>query len=246
MPSRKAVPSLTQESDATGLYLQLAGVEAADKEGQPVDWESLLGDIPRGITIVEYGARRNIFLQGQPGDSLFYLRRGRVKLTIISIDGKEAIIAMLDAGEFFGEGCLAGHKLRMTTATAVSDCIVLRIEKSLMTRFLHERREISESFIAHLLSQNFRYRADLIDLLFNTSEKRLARVLLVLSHFGKESSAKPVLPQVSQYDLAKMIGTTRSRVSHFMNKFRELGFIDYGDNGGLIVRRGLLRVILDD
>ena len=218
----------------------------ADKKDQPVDWESFLAGITRGKTVIEYGASRNVFRQGQPADCLFYLRRGKVKLAVTSKGGKEAIVAILDTGEFFGEGCLAGQQLRMATATAMTDCTLFRIERPLMTRLLHERHEISGLFVAHLLSRNIRYEADLVDQLFNSSEKRLARILLLLSHFGKESRAEPVLPQVSQDNLAQMIGTTRSRVSHFMNKFRKLGFIDYSDNDGLTVHSGLLSVVLHD
>ena len=169
-----------------------------------------------------------------------------MKLSVISPQGKEAIVATLSAGDFLGEGCLAGQPLRMATATAVTDCNLFRIEKSLMLRMLHEKHEISEFFVAHLLSRNIRYEADLVDQLFNSSEKRLARILLLLAHFGKESRAEPVLPGVSQDNLAQMVGTTRSRVSHFMNKFRKLGFIDYGDNDGLTVHSGLLSVVLHD
>ena len=222
------------------------GVILADKKDQPVDWESFLAGITRGKTVIEYGASRNVFCQGQPADSLFYLRRGKVKLSVTSSGGKEAIVAILNTGEFFGEGCLAGQQLRMATATAVTDCTLLRIERALMTRLLHERHEVSELFVAHLLSRNIRYEADLVDQLFSSSEKRLARILLLLSHFGKESRAEPVLPRVSQDDLAQMVGTTRSRVSHFMNKFRKLGFVDYGPEGGLIVQSGLLSVVLHD
>jgi CRP/FNR family transcriptional regulator, cyclic AMP receptor protein len=218
----------------------------ANKKDQPFDWESLLKGIPRGKTVIEYGANRNVFRQGQPADSLFYLQRGKVKLAVTSREGKEAIVAILDAGEFFGEGCLAGQLLRMATATAMTDCTLFRIEKRLMTRLLHERHEISELFLAHLLSRNIRYEADLVDQLFNSSEKRLARILLLLSHFGKESREEPVLPRVSQDDLAQMVGTTRSRVSHFMNKFRKLGFINYSDSGGLKVHSGLLSVVLHE
>ena len=218
----------------------------ANKKGQPVDWGSFLAGITRGKTVIEYGASRNVFPQGQPADSLFYLRRGKVKLAVTSKDGNEAIVAILDAGEFFGEGCLAGQQLRMATATAVTDCTLFRIERPLMARLLHERHEISELFVAHLLSRNIRYEADLVDQLFNSSEKRLARILLLLSHFGKESRAEPVLPRVSQDDLAQMVGTTRSRVSHFMNKFRKLGFIDYGGRGGLTVHSGLLSMVLHE
>ena len=218
----------------------------ADKKDQPVDWESFLAGITRGKTVIEYGASRNVFRQGQPADSLFYLRQGKVKLSVTSSGGKEAIVAILDSGEFFGEGCLAGQQLRMATATTVTDCTLFRIERPLMARLLHERQEISELFVAHLLLRNIRYEADLVDQLFNSSEKRLARILLLLSHFGKESRAELVFPRVSQANLAQMIGTTRSRVSHFMNKFRDLGFIDYSDNDGLTVHSGLLSVVLHD
>jgi CRP/FNR family cyclic AMP-dependent transcriptional regulator len=216
------------------------------KKSATVDWEALLAAISRGKTVAEYSVNRRIFDQGQPADSIFYLRQGKVQLSVISQQGKEAIVATLSAGEFLGEGCLAGQPLRMATATTVTDCSLFRVEKSLMLRLLHEKHEISELFVAHLLSRNIRYEADLVDQLFNSSEKRLARILLLLAHFGKESRAEPVFPEVSQDHLAQMIGTTRSRVSHFMNKFRKLGFIDYSDNGGLTVHSGLLSVVLHD
>jgi len=216
------------------------------KKSEPVDWEALLAGLPRGKTIAEYGADRCIFRQGEPADSIFFLRNGKAKLSVISSQGKEAIVAKLSAGDFLGEGCLAGQPLRMATATTVTDCNVFRIEKSLMLRMLHEKHEISEFFVANLLSRNIRYEADLVDQLFNSSEKRLARILLLLAHFGKESRAEPVLPGVSQDNLAQMVGTTRSRVSHFMNKFRRLGFIQYGDDDGLTVHSGLLSVVLHD
>ncbi len=218
----------------------------AKRESPPVDWESFFAGITGGKTLIEFGANRNIYRQGQPADSLFYVRRGKVKIAVSSREGKEAIVAVLGAGEFFGEGCLAGQPLRMATATAMTDCSLFRIEKPLMRRMLHEQHDISEVFVAHLLSRNIRYEADLVDQLFNSSEKRLARVLLLLSHFGKESRSESVLPRVSQDDLARMVGTTRSRVSHFMNKFRKLGFIDYSDVGGLTVRSGLLSVVLHE
>ena len=216
------------------------------KKSEPVDWEALLAGVTRGKTAVEYGADRRIFDQGQPAESIFYIRKGKVKLSVISQHGKEAIVATLSAGNFLGEGCLAGQPLRMATATTVQDCGLFRIEKSLMQRMLHEKHEISELFVAHLLSRNIRFEADLVDQLFNSSEKRLARILLLLAHFGKESRAELVLPEVSQDSLAQMVGTTRSRVSHFMNKFRKLGFIDYSDNDGLTVNSGLLSVVLHD
>src|SRR5512136_447564 len=217
----------------------------ADKKGPAVDWESFLAGITRGKTAIEYGASRNVFQQGQPADSLFYLRQGKVKLSVTSSGGKEAIVAILDAADFFGEGCLAGQQLRMATATAVTDCTLFRIEKTLMTSLLHERHEISELFVSHLLSRNIRYEADLVDQLFNSSEKRLARILLLLAHFGKESRAEPVLPRISQDDLSQMIGTTRSKVSRFMNKFKELGFINYNGHG-LTVNSSLLNMVLHD
>jgi CRP-like cAMP-binding protein len=220
-------------------------VFVANSKNQIVDWEAVLNGIFRGKTVMECGTNRTIFQQGQPADSLFYIRRGKVKLTVISQQGKEAIVAVLNAGEFFGEGCIAGQQLRMAAAVAMTDCTLDRIEKSLMTRLLHERHDISELFVTHLLSRNIRYEADLVDQLFNSSEKRLARILLLLAHFGKESRAEPVLPRINQDDLAQMVGTTRSRVSHFMNKFRGLGFIDY-DDSGLTVHSGLLSVVLHD
>ena len=210
-----------------------------------VDWEALLNGIFSGKTVIECGLDRNVFRQGEPADSLFYLRRGKVKLTVISPEGKEAIIAILGAGEFFGEGCLAGQPLRMATAVAMTDCSLDKIDKPLMVRMLHEHHDFSELFVTHLLTRNIRYEADLVDQLFSSSEKRLARILLQLSHFGKESKAEVVIPKVSQDTLAQMVGTTRSRVSHFMNRFREHGFIDY-DEGGLIVHSSLLSVVLHD
>ncbi len=206
-----------------------------------VDWEALFNGVFRGKTVIECAMDRNIFQQGQPADSLFYLRRGKAKLTVISQQGKEAIIAILNAGEFFGEGCLTGQPLRMATAIAMTDCVLDKIEKLLMVRMLHEQHDVSELFITHLLSRNIQHEADLVDQLFNSSEKRLARILLLLSHFGKESRAESVVPTVSQDTLAQMVGTTRSRISHFMNRFREQGFIDY-DDSVLTVNSGLLHV----
>lgn len=218
----------------------------ASKKIQPVDWESFLAGISSGKSNIEYGANRNIFSQGDAADSVFYLRRGKVKLAVTSSQGKEAIIAIFGPTEFFGEGCLAGQPLRMATASAITDCSLARVEKAAMARMLHDQPGAAELFVKHLLSRNLRYEADLVDQLFNSSEKRLARMLLLLAHFGKESKAEPVLPRVNQETLAQMVGTTRSRVSHFMNKFRELGFIDYGDSGGLTVHSGLLNVVLHD
>jgi len=216
-----------------------------NKKTQPVDWETLLNGIFRGKTVIECGADRAIFRQGQPADFLFYLRRGKVKLSVTSQQGKEAIVAILSAGDFLGEGCLAGQMVRMATAIAMTDCTLDKIERSLMAQKLHEQHDLSELFVKHLLSRNIRYEADLVDQLFNSSEKRLARILLLLSHFGKESRAEPVIPRVNQDTLAQMVGTTRSRISHFMNRFREHGFIQY-DDAGLTVHSGLLNVVLHD
>ena len=218
---------------------------AAGEKLPSVEWETLLTGISKGKTVLEYGVNRNIFIQGQPADSVFFLLRGKVKLSVTSSEGKEAIIATLGSGEFFGEGCLAGQPLRMATAISVEDCTLTRVEKPMITRMLHEEQGLAELFVTHLLSRNIRYEADLVDQLFNSSEKRLARILLLLSHFNKESKTETVVPGVNQEILAQMVGTTRSRISHFMNMFRKLGFIDY--NGvEMTVHRGLLSVVRDD
>jgi CRP/FNR family transcriptional regulator, cyclic AMP receptor protein len=229
----------------TLLHIGFSGERTAmaDKKDKPIDWEYLLKGIFRGKTVIECGMDRKIFLQGQPADALFYIRQGKVKLSVISQQGKEAIVAILNAGEFFGEGCLAGQRVRVETAVAMTECILDKIEKSLMERLLHEHHDVSELVVKHLLLRNIRYEADLVDQLFNSSEKRLARILLLLSHFGMESKSEIIIPNVNQDTLAKMVGTTRSRVSHFMNKFRDRGFIDYNDSK-LIVHSGLLNEVL--
>jgi len=218
----------------------------ANGNTHPVDWAAFLGGISRGKTVLEYGANRTIFVQGDPADSVWYLQRGEVKLAVTSQQGKEAIVSVLGGNEFFGEGCLAGQLLRIATAAAVTDCTLYRVEKSLMVHLLHEQHGISEMFMTHLLTRNIRFEEDLVDQLFNSSEKRLARILLLLAHFGKESRTETVHPGINQEHLAQMVGTTRSRVSHFMNKFRTLGFIDYAGIGGLTVNNGLLSVILSE
>jgi len=205
---------------------------------------TFLAKIGTGRTLVTYQAQRPIFAQGEAADAVFYLQEGQVKLTVVSAQGKEAVIALLEAQAFFGEGCLAGQPLRMAAATALTDCALMRIEKPAMLQVLHAEPAFAELFMAYLLSRNSRIEADLIDHLFNSSEKRLARVLLLLAHFGKEGKTEPVLPQISQETLAEMIGTTRSRVNFFLNKFRKLGFIDY--NGGMHVHSALLNVVLYD
>ncbi len=212
----------------------------------PIDWAAFLAGMSRGKTVLEYGEGRTIFMQGDPADAVWYLHQGKVKHAVTSQQGKEAIVAVLGPGEFFGEGCMAGRPVRMATATTMSDCTLYRIDKQLMMRMLHEQHGISELFVTHLLMRNMRYQEDLVDQLFNSSEKRLARVLLLLSHYGKEAKAESILPGINQEHLAQMVGTTRSRVSHFMNKFRTLGFIDYAGSGALTVNSGLLSVVLHD
>lgn len=217
-----------------------------EKIKQSVDWEELISAFTGGSKFIEYGANRTIFSQGDPADSLFYIRKGKVKVSVTSSQGKEAIVALLTDGDFLGEGCLAGQLLRISSAATVTDGSLARIDKALMARMLHERHGVSELFVTHLLSRNIRFEGDLVDQLFNSSEKRLARTLLLLAHFGKESKSEPVHPRINQEDLAQMVGTTRSRISKFMNKFRTLGFVDYSDNGGLSVNSGLLSVVLND
>ena len=219
---------------------------ALKKTGR-IDWEPILAEMSIGKTLVESKPKRYIYRQGDPADSVFFLQHGRVKRSVTSERGREAIVAVLDAGDIFGEGCLAGQPLRMATATAMTHCTLVRIGKPAMVRMLHEQHEASELFITHLLSRNIQYEEDLVAQLFNSSELRLARILLLLSHFGKESRAEKVLPGISQDSLAQMVGTTRSRVSYFMNEFKKLGFINYsGYKGRLTVLRGLLSVVLHD
>ena len=207
---------------------------------------SSLTGIFRGKTVIECGVDRNIFRQGQPADSLFYIRRGKVKLTVISQQGKEAIVAILGAGEFFGEGCLAGQPLRMATAVAMTDCTLDKIEKSLMARMLHEQHDISELFVTHLLSRNIRYEADLVDQLFNSSEKRLARILLLLAHFGKESRAESVVPR-SQSGYVGANGRHDPVAGQsFHEQVQEAWLYRLQRWHGLTVHSGLLSVVLHD
>jgi CRP/FNR family cyclic AMP-dependent transcriptional regulator len=197
-----------------------------------------------GVTRSKYPKDRLLFGQGSPADSVFYLLSGKVKITVLSEQGKEAVVGILAAGDFCGEGCLVGQAVRMASITAMVDCELVRIEKTAMIRIIHDEPAFSQLFVTHLLARNARVEADLIDQLFNSSEKRLARLLLILANFGKEGSPEPIIPPISQETLAKMIGATRSRVSFFMNKFRQLGFIDY--NGHLEVHSSLLSVVLGD
>jgi CRP/FNR family transcriptional regulator, cyclic AMP receptor protein len=197
-----------------------------------------------GRTREAYGENQVIFSQGDPADAVFYIQKGKVKLSVVSTQGKEAVVAILGAGDFFGEGCLAGQALRMASAHSMAPSSTMKLAKADVIRVLHEEPSFSEMFITHLLSRNIRIEEDLIDQLFNSSEKRLARVLLLLANFGKEGAPQTVIPKISQETLAGIIGTTRSRVSFFMNRFRKLGLIEY--NGGLKVHSSLLNVVLHD
>ena len=206
--------------------------------------QSFLAKTASGCTITKHHARDVLCTQGDPCDAVFYIQSGRVKVTVISDQGKEAVVALLGADEFFGEGCLTGQPLRLATAVAMDDVVVARIDKATFVKVLHDEPSFSDFFLKHILMRTIRVEADLVDQLFNSSEKRLARALLLLANFGKDGRPQTVIGKVSQETLAEMIGTTRSRVSHFMNKFRKLGFIEY--NGHLEVHSSLLNVVLHD
>ena len=216
-------------------------------EGLPFDFKVFLGPakVGEGRTTANYEKNWAVFTQGDPADAIFYLEKGRVKLTVVSPQGKEAVIGVLEPDTFFGEGCLARKPDRTHTATAMDDdCLIMRIEKSRMLRLLREEPGFSQSFVEHLLARSIRVEEDLVDHLFNSSEKRLARLLLLLANYGKDDSPEAVIPRISQETLAEMVGTTRSRISFFMNKFRKQGFIDY--NGHVEVHSSLLNVVLRD
>lgn len=208
------------------------------------DPKVFLAKVGEGKTIRQYRKDDIVYAQGDMADTIFYLQKGRIKVVVISEQGKEAVVGILEAGQFFGEGCMNGHSLRISTTTAMEDCLVTTITKEAMKRVLHDQPKFSEMFMAYLLTRNSRIEEDLIDQLFNSSEKRLARLLLLLANFGKEGSPQLISPNISQETLAEMIGTTRSRVSFFMNKFRKLGFISY--NGKIEVHNSLLNAILYD
>jgi CRP/FNR family transcriptional regulator, cyclic AMP receptor protein len=197
-----------------------------------------------GRTIMQFRKKQPLFSQGDPAGAIFYILRGKIRLTVVSKQGKEAVIATLESGDFFGEGSLAGQRIRMATATAVTDGSTVRLEKKAIIRLLHNQPTFSELFTTYLLSRNIRIEEDLVDQMFNSSEKRLARILLLLSRVGKKTESETVVPRISQETLAEMIGTTRARVSFFMNKFRQLGFIEYGD--GMRVHSSLLNIVLHD
>jgi len=219
-------------------------VSARPRKRAPFDGNALRAVLPEGRTLREYRKGTAIFTQGDPADAVFFVQRGRVKLTVLSRQGKQAVIALLGPGEFFGEGCLAGQPMRMATASALTECSIIRLAKPLMVQALHRDAVFAEMFTTYLLSRNIRMEEDLVDQLFNSSEKRLARILLLLANFAKEGRPEPVVPRISQEMLAEMVGTTRSRISFFMNKFRKLGFVDY--NGGLEVHSSLLHIVLHD
>jgi CRP/FNR family transcriptional regulator, cyclic AMP receptor protein len=206
---------------------------------------SLLDRITTGKSSKDYRSSQSVFAQGDAADAVFYVQSGKVRLTVLSPRGKEAVIGILGRGMFFGEGCLAGQSLRMATATALQASTIVRVDKKTMIALLHRERGFAELFTAYLLSRNVRIEEDLVDQLFNSSEKRLARVLLLLAHFGKTPEPEVVIPKMTQETLASMVGTTRSRVSYFMNRFRKMGFIEY-DGDGLRVHSGLLGVVLHD
>ncbi|MGB9493018.1 MAG: Crp/Fnr family transcriptional regulator [Terriglobales bacterium] len=223
----------------------MASLIAVAKKERYLDPKSFLATIGAGRKVVSFPKKQAVFTQGDAADAVFYIQEGKVRLTVVSKIGKEATLGILSEGEFFGEGSLAGQALRMGSATAMTDCELLRIDKIAMMEALHREHEFSDMFVAYLLARNIRYEEDLVDQLFNSSEKRLARVLLLLAHFGKEGVPETVIPKISQETLADMIGTTRSRVSFFMNRFRKLGFVDYGEEG-LQVHSSLLSVVLHD
>jgi CRP-like cAMP-binding protein len=215
-----------------------------DGRKEAFDPQAFLASVGEGRRNAKRHPGETIFTQGDAADALFYVKKVKVKITTLSGQGKEAVVAILGVGDFFGEGCLAGQPLRISTAVALADSSIVRLEKAAVMRTLHDEPAFSELFMSYLLARNVRMEADLIDQLFNSSEKRLARLLLLLANFGKEGKPQPVVAKISQETLAEMIGTTRSRVSFFMNKFRKLGFIEY--NGNLEVHSSLLSVVLHD
>ncbi|HYK50647.1 MAG TPA: Crp/Fnr family transcriptional regulator [Terriglobales bacterium] len=216
------------------------------KKRSKFDPKTFLSTINGGRKIAAFSKKQTIFVQGDASDAVFYIQKGRVRLTVLSKSGKEATIGILNDGDFFGEGCLAGQVLRLCSATAATDCSVMRIDKKSMMDLLHQESAFSEMFVSYLLARNIRYEADLVDQLFNSSEKRLARILLLLARFGKDGVHETPIPNISQETLAEMIGTTRSRVNFFMNRFRKMGFIDYHGGGDLQVHSSLLNIVLLD
>jgi CRP/FNR family transcriptional regulator, cyclic AMP receptor protein len=218
----------------------------AVKRRRRFDLQAFLSTIDGGRTIATFTKRQTIFVQGDKADSVFYIQNGKVKLTVVALGGKEATIGILNEGAFFGEGCLIGQPLRMCFASAMTDCTVMRLDRKIVMEVIHRERAFSDMFITYLLARNIRHEEDLVDQLFNSSEKRLARVLLLLARFGKDGKSETAIPKISQETLAEMVGTTRSRINFFMNRFRKLGFIDYQTGNDLRVRSSLLSLVLHD
>ena len=222
----------------------------ATKSKLPFSPTAFLAKVGEGRRHAKFRKGQVIFSQGEPAQAVFFIQQGKVKLTVVSEQGKEAVVAILTVNDFFGEGCLAAQRVRIATATAMTECDIMCIEKSAITKVLRKESAFSELFITYLLSRTIRVEADLVDQLFNSSERRLARLLLLLANFGKEGAPVPLIANISQETLAEMIGTTRSRVSFFMNKFRKLGFIDYngdgGKKGGIAVHKSLLNLVLHE
>jgi CRP-like cAMP-binding protein len=218
----------------------------ASKKLIKFDTKKFLSTVNGGRKIEAFPKKQTIFAQGDSSDAVFYIQTGKVKLTVVSESGKEATIGILNEGDFFGEGCLTGQPVRLCSATAMTDCSVMKIDKKSMMEVLHREHTFSDMFVAYLLTRNIRYEEDLVDQLFNSSEKRLARILLLLAHFGKEGVPETLIANISQETLAEMIGTTRSRVNFFMNRFRKLGFIDYHGGDDLQVHSSLLNIVLHD
>jgi CRP-like cAMP-binding protein len=216
----------------------------AAKRRRKFNLQTFLSTIDGGRKIVTLPKKQTVFSQGDSANAVFYIQKGKIKLTVLSKSGKEATIGVLNERDFFGEGCLTGQPLRMCSATALTDCTVMRIAKRSMMEVIHKERQFSDMFVVYLLMRNIRYEEDLVDQLFNSSEKRLARILLLLAQFGKDRKPEVAIPKISQETLAEMVGTTRGRVSFFMNRFRKMGFVRY--NGGLEVHPSLLNVVLHD
>ena len=218
--------------------------KAKSKKTHPFNVETFLTTVNGGRSLSSYRKNQKVFKQGDPADSVFYIQEGRVKVSVISERGKEAVVAIHGKGDFFGEGCLTGQPLRLATVMAMTECVIMRFDKAAMARALRDRPEFSDKFTSYLLTRNARVEADLVDQLFNSSEKRLARLLLLMANFGKEGTPEPIIAKISQETLAEMIGTTRSRINVFMNKFRKLGFVEY--NGDMKVHPSLLNMVLHE
>jgi CRP/FNR family cyclic AMP-dependent transcriptional regulator len=243
-----ANPALIPPSSRTAPVGRKIRGGSSRKRKTLFDPKAFLARVGDGRSLAKYRKGQIVFSQGEIGDAVFYIQKGKVKVTVVSEQGKEAVVAILGTEEFFGEGCLAGQAQRMSTVTSMTDAVIVRLERAAIVRLIHREPAFSEMFIAHLLGRTIRVEADLVDQLFNSSEKRLARMLLLLANFGKETRPEPVIAKISQETLAEMIGTTRSRVSFFMNKFRKLGLIEYngGMENGIEVHSSLLNVVLHE